>query len=267
MELNNKAIIELKDLMNRTIYLTEKELYEDIFDILKAELDFFYNVKLDINDRNDAASFDIEKKVLSINPEENYYYAKRYAYSWMEMLKSEDVEDFTKNVISLIILHEAAHGEQSACAYEDYSEFSGINYLYRKIFEIDEWWNIPMRINYFRRGDIFSFERNANLNAFREVLPIVPKKYHEIFKFEYIFNYLKSYDVLHEKVETPARKTFKMIWGKYDIMDKEIPVDERVMHGLDLNSQEYNHYIYEIDQLGIETSTYDVIQRRLRRKD
>ena len=124
-----------------------------------------------------------------------------------------------------------------------------------------------MRINYFRRGDIFSFERNANLNAFREVLPIVPKKYHEIFKFEYIFNYLKSYDVLHEKVETPARKTFKMIWGKYDIMDKEIPVDERVMHGLDLNSQEYNHYIYEIDQLGIETSTYDVIQRRLRRKD
>lgn len=267
MELCDKAKVELKDLMDRTIYLNEKELYENIFTILKAELDFLYDVTLDINDQNGGASFDMEKKILSIDPEENYYYAKKYALSYREVLAKEDIEDFTKYAIPLIVLHEVTHGEQSACAYDDYSKYPEINYLYRRIFELDEWWNIPMRINYWRRGDSFFFERNANLNAFSEVLPIVPEKYHDIFKFEYVYNYLKNYDTLHGKIMTPVRKTFKMIWGNYDIIDTDIPENLRIMQGLDIDGQEYNYYIYEIDKLGIEASTYDEIQRRLRKKE
>lgn len=265
MELSTKAQVELKDLMDRTIYLTDKDLYQDIFDIFKSDLDFFYNVKLNINDQYEAASFHTEKKTLFVNPEENYYYVKKYAYSWMKMLNKEDIEDFAKYSIPLVILHEATHGEQSSCAYEDYSSFPEINHLYRRISELDEWWNIPFRINYLVRADGFVFERNANLNAFREILPIVPEKYHDIFKMEYIYNYLKNYDARGAKLITPARKTLAMIWGKYDIIDEGIPVDTRVIHGLDLNCQEYEQFIYEIDNLGIEGSTYDEIQRRLRR--
>lgn len=265
MELSEKAQTELKDLMDRTIYLTDRKLYQDIFDILKSDLDFFDKVELHISDQYEAASFHTKKKILFINPEKNYNYAKKYAYSWMEMLKKDDIEDFTKYAIPLIILHEATHGEQAACAYDDYSQFSEINRLYRKISDLDEWWNIPFHFNYWRRGDSFVFERNANLNAFREVLPIVPEKYHDIFKMEYVYNYLKNYDYRGKKLITPARKTLAMIWGKYDIIDEGIPVDERIIHGLDLNSQEYEKFIYEIDHLGIEGSTFDEVQRRLRK--
>lgn len=182
MELSSKAKEELKDLTDRTIYLMEKDLYQDMLAILKNDLDFFDKVKLEFNDKKDAASFNVETKILSINLEGNYYHAKKFAYSWREMLKSEDIEDFTKYVIFFIILHEATHAEQSAYVYEDYSKFPEVNRLYRRIFDLDEWWNIPMRINYRWIGEAFSFERNANLNAFREILAITPEKYHDIFK-------------------------------------------------------------------------------------
>lgn len=85
-------------------------------------------------------------------------------------------------------------------------------------------------------------------------------------KWGYLYNYLRGYNVEHEKIITPARITFKMILGKYDIIDKDIPLAERIIHGLDLNRYEYNEYIYDIDGLGIDASTYDVVQRKLGRK-
>lgn len=76
MELSSKARNDLRDLMNRTIYLTEKKLYADIFDIINSDLDYYHDVEVVITDNYYETDFNVEKRVLTINPEENYDFVK-----------------------------------------------------------------------------------------------------------------------------------------------------------------------------------------------
>lgn len=184
----------------------------------------------------------------------------------MKLLDKDDIEEFTKYAIPLVILHESTHAEQSAFAYDDYSAYPEINRMYRKIFDYDVWYNFIHFINYHYRGDTFFFERSANLDSYREMLNIVPPKFHEIYKLEYIYNYLKTYNANNGKLITPARKTFKMVMGKYDIISEDIPLSERLNHGLDLSFQEYNTFIRDINNEGIEESSYDNLQKMLGKK-
>lgn len=266
MELSSKARNDLRDLMNRTIYLTEKSLYRDLFDIISSDLDYYHDVEVVITDDYYETDFNIEKRVLTISPEENYDYCKKLAYSWRELLKDDDIEEFTKYAIALVVLHESTHAEQSACAYDDYSSNREINRMYRRIFDYDEWYNIVSIINYKLRGETFSFERKANIDSYKEMLNIVPQKFQCIYKLNYLYNFFKNYDAKYGKLITPVRKTFKMVMGKYDIISEGIPLNERIDHGLDLDILEYNTYIRDMNNQGIEESTYDNLQKILGKK-
>lgn len=61
MELSSKARNDLRDLMNRTIYLTEKKLYADIFDIINSDLDYYHDVEVVITDNYYETDFNVEK--------------------------------------------------------------------------------------------------------------------------------------------------------------------------------------------------------------
>lgn len=262
MELSDKTIKESGYLIKLTKDFKSANFYYDIFNLLKSELDFLHNTNLMIiDDPNENAYFDTEENNLCINPEENYYYALNLAYNTLD---GKDKIDYAHYLCYFIILHEVTHSEQRACYKEDYSIYPEINHLYRNIYERNTKYNLWFKYNYCYHGDTFAIERNANLNAYRIINELVKEEYQNATKLGYIKVYFTNYYKHKEKIINPAHQTMKMMGYKYNIISDGIPVEERIIHGLDITIDEYQKYIGIFDDKEVNTSTYDEIQRLLK---
>lgn len=262
MELSDKIVKESAYLIKSTKDFKSANFYYGIFDLLKPELDFLHKTKLMIiDDPSENAYFDIDENNLCINPEENYYYALELAYN---SIVDKDIAKYAHYLCYYIILHEITHGEQRACYQEDYSRYPEINHLYRNIYEKSTKFNLRFKFNYWRHGENFSMERNANLNAYRITSKVVDEEYLDAVKIGYIMAYFTNYYMKKNKIITPAYKTMKMMGYKYNIISDGIPVEERIMHGLDLNMNEYQKYFGIFDDKEVTASSYDEIQRLLK---
>lgn len=265
MELRSKTRKELEELKKETTYLMRNEtLYHDIFTILKSDLDFLAHTDLKLTDEYLEPQYSGEENAFLLNIEEVYVFCKKLAYSWLSVVPRERIEALTKEFIFLTMLHETAHAEQRACIYEDYSPYPEVNRLYRKYEEGQHPLNFLYRFNYHFRGNRFAFERNANLNAYRELVHIGNDEFLDLYKQAFLVVYIEDYNY-GKSVMAPALKTCHMMGRKYDFLNEGIPTPVLVEHGFVLPPKEYNEFIVEVDEIKSIDQAYQLCLNKLGR--
>ncbi len=267
MELSESTRSELRKLKEETICLLHnKSLYQEIFALLKSDLDFLHKTKLEITDDYIPTQYSNENDALLLNLEENYDFCKKLALSWSSSISREKVEDLTKELIFLTMFHEVTHGEQRACALEDYSPYREVNRFYRVCNQVANRLNPFYHLNYHFRGPQFSFERNANLSAYRELVCIGSEELTDIYKQAFLVIYVENYSY-DRKVLAPALKTLHMMGKKYDFLNGGIPTPVLVEHGFALLPKDYNEYIVEVDAVRDANQAYQLCLKKLGKKE
>lgn len=241
MQLNRNIVDELKTLKDD--YL--------IKDIDEKLINSFLDI---INDGNlflKPVSFAYENANLSINMGDAFDYKiygniDRCLQFSIKMAKTFELNK--ENILLFIfiqLLHELTHIEQQELSWMNNNS---LNELYRILISKD---NIRTRVMYSIFRYRICYERNANINAFRENNKIFLSEINELNYLYHLFSYY--YEISSSLVNAPVDDTFK-IFGIKDHRDfADLSFIDIMEHGCSLNNQNVLKY-YQLTSLYMNTS-------------
>lgn len=240
MELTKDAIKELIVLKNeyeKNEKLADKKFIRRALDIIEAEERFHnllkYNFDDDLNwpcmEENELVSIDIKsmlkfsKKDLSLY-KDDYYPEEFFAIRNIKVL--------------YCLIHEASHVWQF-CGLDDYDE---INRLYYEINLVED--TFYNRLMYKLFAYYHSFERHANVDAYRELTKIYEKsKYARIPSINHMVCLSDFYGLL-----SPVEKTLLLMHIENDFNTENIPTPTLINIGFRISKKDFK----ELNQIIIK---------------
>lgn len=241
MKLNEKTIDELKNL--KDMYLNRKlddELFKYFLCIINSSHIFLKPIKFTYSNSN-----------LYVNLGHNFNYEifgsidKCINYS----KKLASSFSLSEEVILLFtfcqILHELTHIEQQELSY---LENNSIGKLYQLLINNPE--HLRNKIIYALFRYRICYERNANINAFRENKKIFPNEINDLFYLYNLFSYYKENSQL--RVITPVEYTFYLFGIKDKITYSSNSFVDIMEHGCPLEEDNIKKY-YSLTKLYEET--------------
>lgn len=266
MLLTEKTRLELKDLVD--IYRkreADKMFFDSSIELINKQDLFCEKIKTE-------EVFD-KKVVLETEQKEykiyvNYENAKKYINSIINTYKNFDVNfnELYNEFFLLCIIHECSHVRQSLYAFENISKYQEINELYRKLIDMLEKMSKLRNMIYQSYGIEFCFERNANIDAFRELVQIYDNpELKRIAEINHLYSLLFGYYEKNNKIITPVEKTFYLIGKKIKLPYNDLPFNVAFEHGLKVNDNDYNELIDGLDDLNIGEINYDSIIKKMKK--
>lgn len=241
MKLTSITRNNLKDIVSEYERLgkkADKIFYEAALETLKREDKFYWNYHYEIDDTNktsEGASMCDGTMYFSMPTlvEKCPYLAE----TWKEYYNDGEMKYLANLYALYVTLHESSHLWQCLGLFDD----KEINRLYRDMYEKSGKLNLLQLLKYVRKPLNYSFERHANIDAFRELSLIYKdSKLHDVPEFSHIH----SIEGIEDKV-TPLEQTLKYLKlkDKYDFTDVSfedkislgVPMDEAIKREIDNN--------------------------------
>lgn len=244
MELNSKTKENIKDVIFS--YKTDKmdiEFYKKVLSLINKDDAFYGKIIYEfLNKSREWSYVDMLTRIMYINPTNMIKYVSEITKNYENELSKEEFFELKKMFYLFSIFHETTHIEQGLMMYEDYSEYEELNRMYRNIFsKLNGKGSLFAKVMYHFFAESFSYERNANINAYRELFDIYEdtsiKPY---IVSNYICELLNGYKEKKDGIISPVEDTMKKVGIVYDINHTTIPYDVRIESGLPVEADEYN---------------------------
>lgn len=238
MILTQSTIDEIKKVKNdyeRKYKLADKTFMKEVLSILKQESKLYWHIKYEfLDDKNQLGAF-IEEDIMYFQYEQLLKYCMEHAKHWEGSMGIADLTPIINLYFIVTMFHETSHIWQ----IKGLSENKEVNRFYQDVYKKFEEYHLLFRLKYYFNPLIFSFERHANIDSYRETSRIYQGTiYHDVAEANHMFvlNYLKN-------MVSPVSKTIKMAHLKedydfsglstYDALEFGSPLDEKILTDID----------------------------------
>lgn len=228
MKLSSITRNNLKDIVSeyeRMGKSADKTFYEAALETLKREDKFYWNYRYEIDDANkkvEGASMCDGTLFFSLLT--LFEKCPSLAETWKEYYNEREMRDLANLYALYAVLHESSHLWQFLGLFDD----KEINRLYHDIYEKNGTLNILQLLRYKMRPLNFSFERHANIDAYRELALIYnDSKLCDVPRFSHIH----SIEGIEDKV-TPLELTLKYLKIKDEYDFTGVSFEDKISLGV-----------------------------------
>lgn len=254
MEISSSAIEQIKDVRisyEKKQQVFDRPFFDEIFLILSKEAKLRDKIKVVYDEKRYGFTAYVEEDEIHIVLKNLVRDCFARAEQWMSQFDDMRIVEVQNLYAIYAVFHELTHIWQIYGINRD----PEINRLYKDLFEKTEHLTFYQTYMYNRHALNFCFERNAELEAFREVARIYEgSEYREVAEA----CYMMDIDNYGNKYNNPVDYTLKILRMKNDYdfsnlsniekLEHGIMVDDEVMKQAERISIEYAKSIIEYDE-------------------
>lgn len=258
MEISNKGLLELKDLLScYENQVFDLKAMKKVLDIINEEEKIRGFVNYSFDSKYDACT-DMNTGKLYFNED---LFLKNASSMYEEFIPDElKIEATNLNMIAVFI-HECTHLEQYLYLTKKIECNEEISYLYFNLYEKSNKFRFKLMYQLFSLK--FCFERNANLAGFYNTELLSGQDLKKFYRAYFIYSLFDGYYIIHNKKTNPVDITYKIIGVKDNVNIYKLSRKERFLHGTRLLDYEYDNIIRLYNGYNLRDIEYEPLVKKI----
>lgn len=258
-----EQIMNVRDYYEKRDQLVDMNFMSEILTIIKNEEAFKQSLEYKfIETRKDSPAF-TEYGIVNFNMGLFMKYIKRNAKDWFSDYPDKDMNKYCNFIAQLVILHECSHAWQQK-KLENYAEINRLhsNIYCTRVFHLKEIMKIiRLQINMLRINNHAYFERQANIDALRELVEMYQGyEFLDFIELQHIYNLS-----FKPKGDSIVHDTLNKYLLEYNYNCEGIPQDLLFEVGLP-TEKTYSKAIYDaIDKYNNEELSYERVIEKIKK--
>ena len=257
--------IKLKEIINDKNVKRDRTYLYDVIDIYNKDSLIDGRINIIESDRYKSLAVNSLNYKLYANFPSYEEKMKMYASSTpLEVLSYEEIYDY---FYTLFIFHEVEHVKQAIYGNERKHEYEVINDLYELLNKSSNNATKSQMNRYFKHGENYSFERNANMEACCILYDLFDSSgFKTAAKVNYFIEALNGYNVRFGRIICPVEYTFRQYGIRMKLDEKEeIPFELAYNHGLFVDPYTLSNFMGEYFAAErLESIDFDDYKKRIK---
>ena len=258
-----EKIIGVRDYYDKRDQLVDVNFIKEILIIIQKEEAFKQSLEYKFIDEKKAGLAFTKYGITYFNIDLFMRYIKREAKEWFSDYPDKDMSKYCNFIAQLVILHECSHVWQQN-GLEMYPEINRLNndvYCIRTFPLTQIWKAIRLQINVLRVNNHAYFERQANIDALRELVDM-----YQGYDFLHFIELQHVYNLSFKpKGESIVHDTLKKYLLEYNYNCEGIPQNLLFEVGLPTDKG-YSETIYDaIDRYNNEELPYEKVIEKMKK--
>ena len=255
----------LKEIINDKSVKRDKTYFHDIIDIYNKDSLIDGRINIVESDEYDRLCVNVSTYELFANFSTYEETMKNYASSTPFVgLSEEEIYDY---FYTFFIFHEVEHVKQAIYGNERKHEYEVINDLYQLLDECSKHANRFQINRYFKHGEKYSDERNANMEASSIVYDLFDSpNFKDAAKVNHFIEALNGYNVKFGRIICPVEYTLRQYGTRIKLDEKEeIPFELAFNHGLFVDPVVLSNFLQEFFMVErLETIDFEKYKKRIK---
>lgn len=258
-----EQIMNVRDYYEKRDQLVDMNFMNEILTIVKKEEAFKETLDYEFVETKKNGPAFTEYGIVNFNMDLFMKYIEKNSKDWFSDYSAKDMNKYCNFMAQLVILHECSHAWQQN-GLEKYPEINRLhgNVICRRKFPLKDIMKvIRLQINLLRVNNHAYFERQANIDALRELVEMYQGyEFLDFIELQHIYNLS-----FKPKGESIVHDTLKNNLLEYDYNCEGIPQDLLFEVGLP-TEKTYSEAVYDaIDKYNNEELSYERVTEKIKK--